>query len=76
MTKDNSGSAFPIQGMNWINGQSVQAVQSAGVSKRELAAMFAMMGMISHYGAKDEEGCAGASTRYADALLEELGKSE
>ena len=63
---DNSGPAFP-------NGGNLTRFAEPGLTKRELAAMFAMAGLLANPN-KDyaPDGCAIDSLCYADALLAAL----
>lgn len=45
---------------------------SNGLTKRELFAAMAMQGMISNYGALDEDNAAKYAVSFSDALLAEL----
>lgn len=64
---DNSGSAFPVP----VSG-------AMGLTKRELAAMVAMAGMLANSGIIDNlsrtPAIAEAAVAHADALLAELAK--
>jgi hypothetical protein len=72
------GAAFPLMGMNYRNGQQVQAVFQNGMSLRDYFAAKAMQGFCAHGGSGPitQQALAEFAYQLADAMLAERERGE
>ena len=72
---NNSGPAFPLSGMDYRNGHTVQSVYSHGMTLRDYFAAKALVGLLSDTAnVSSPELFAKVSYQHADAMLAERAK--
>jgi hypothetical protein len=74
----NGGPGFPLMGMDYRNGQQVQAVFQNGMSLRDFFAAKAMQGFCAHGGSGPitQQALAEFAYQLADAMLAERERGE
>ena len=72
----NGGSAFPLMGMDYRNGQQFQVVHQGGMTLRDYFAAKALQAHITNNLNLRPEDVAKWAYRYADGMLAERERGE